>query len=207
MRLRVPPLLPTLLLVLFACATGPAVAGPIEDGLAAYRSEDYETALRLLRPLAEKGDAAAQWGLGAMYANGLGVPFDGEAGVAWLRKSAGQSFAEAEFSLGVLYENGFGVPQSNQEAAGWYRKAADQGHPAAQYNIGVMYEHGQGVARDLVQAHLWLSLAIARLDPVGDALMRNTAVEDLNRLTPKLTPSQLAEAKRRAGEWKPKSPR
>ena len=40
-----------LLLILFVCAAGPAVAGPLEDGYAAYNRGDYATALRLWRPL------------------------------------------------------------------------------------------------------------------------------------------------------------
>ena len=48
----------TLLLVLFA-TTGPAAAGPLEDGLAAFEANDYTTALRLLRPLADQGDMVA----------------------------------------------------------------------------------------------------------------------------------------------------
>ncbi len=56
--------------------TGVAVAGPFEDGVAAYKRGDYATALRLWRPLAEQGDADAQFNLGLMYANGEGVPQD-----------------------------------------------------------------------------------------------------------------------------------
>jgi hypothetical protein len=41
---------------------GAAVAGPFEDGVAAYQRGDYATALQLLRPLAERGNAEAQQG-------------------------------------------------------------------------------------------------------------------------------------------------
>ncbi len=47
-----------------------------EDAKAAYDRGDYATALRLLRPLAELGNAAAQHYLGKMYADGMGVPQD-----------------------------------------------------------------------------------------------------------------------------------
>lgn len=46
-----------------------ANAGPLEDAQAAYERKDYATALRVWRPLAEQGDAQAQYNLGQMYRN------------------------------------------------------------------------------------------------------------------------------------------
>ena len=54
-------------LVLVATA-GAGVAGPLEDGDAAFRKRDYATALQLLRPLAEQGFAKAQYDLDAVMA-------------------------------------------------------------------------------------------------------------------------------------------
>ncbi len=56
--------------------SAPTQAGPLEDGLAAYYREDYTVAERLLRPLAEQGNAPAQIGLGFMYHYGKVVPQD-----------------------------------------------------------------------------------------------------------------------------------
>ena len=65
---------------------GVVLAGPFEDGIAAIGKGDYATALRLLRPLAEQGDAKAQISLGAMYAGGQGVAQDyREAVMSWPR--------------------------------------------------------------------------------------------------------------------------
>jgi len=44
--------------------TMPVAAGPLEDAKA-YDRGDYATALRLIRPLADQGDAAAQYLLGS----------------------------------------------------------------------------------------------------------------------------------------------
>jgi TPR repeat protein len=52
----------------------PAFAGPVEDGIAAFNSRDYDGALKILRPLAEQGDPAAQYQLGYMYLYGQGLP-------------------------------------------------------------------------------------------------------------------------------------
>jgi TPR repeat protein len=87
-----------MLVVLCICAAGPAVAGPHEDAYAAYTKGDYATALRLLRPLADQGDAGAQNGLGNMYTNGQGVPQDYAQAAFWYRKAARQSYAVAQYT-------------------------------------------------------------------------------------------------------------
>ncbi len=51
-----------------------AIAGPYEDGHADHERGDYETALILWKPLADQGDADAQFNLGLMYAHGHGLP-------------------------------------------------------------------------------------------------------------------------------------
>ncbi len=48
-------------------------AGQYEDGKAAYHAGDYNKALRLWRPLAERGVANAQYYMGAFYHLGVGV--------------------------------------------------------------------------------------------------------------------------------------
>lgn len=61
--------------ILTAQLTGfAAVAGPWEDGMAAYNRGDYVPAFRLFRPLAEQGNAKAQTALGVMFRKGEGVP-------------------------------------------------------------------------------------------------------------------------------------
>ncbi len=44
----------------------PVLTGPREDANAAYDKQGYTAALRLFRPLADQGDAAAQFMLGMM---------------------------------------------------------------------------------------------------------------------------------------------
>jgi TPR repeat protein len=68
----------------------PGEAGPLEDADAAIKRRDYATAVRLIRPLAEQGDANAQYKLGVFYDNGLGVPQDKIRAYMWLNLSAAQ---------------------------------------------------------------------------------------------------------------------
>ncbi len=67
------------------------------------------TALREWRPLAEQGNALAQFNLGLMYMEGKGVPQDDAEAVKWYRKAAEQGVTEAQYNLGLMYDDGRGV--------------------------------------------------------------------------------------------------
>ncbi len=51
---------------------GTASAADFQKGLDAANAGDFATALEEWKPLAEQGDASAQFNLGIMYANGRG---------------------------------------------------------------------------------------------------------------------------------------
>jgi uncharacterized protein len=110
---------------------GPVAAGPYADGIAAYMKGDYATALRLMLPLAEQGDAAAQYELGFMYFDGQGIGRDYTAAVSWFRKAADQGNASAQVSLGQMYRDGQGVPQDYVIAHMWFNLAAASGNKIA----------------------------------------------------------------------------
>ncbi|MXX74894.1 MAG: protein kinase [Holophagales bacterium] len=80
-------------------------------------------------------DAEAQFNLGKMYAEGLGVPHDDAEAVRWYRLAAEQGHAEAQFNLGWMCEWGRGVSRNDADAARWYRLAAEQGHAGAQRDL------------------------------------------------------------------------
>jgi uncharacterized protein len=130
-------------------------AGPLEDATAAMERRDYATALRLLRPLSDQGNADAQLRLGVLYFVGQGVPQDFAEAVRWFQKAADQRNPQAENSLGVMYESGQGVSQDYAAALRWFQKAADQGDHTAQFNLGVMYTIGRGVLQDYAAAMSW----------------------------------------------------
>src|SRR5262245_39885542 len=110
----------------FVCLAAPAWAD-FQAGMEAYKRGDYATALREWRPLAEQGDAGAQFYLGIMYGKGLGVEKDDMQSRRWHEKAAGQGEVHSQFVLGGLYEQGRGVPQDYVQARQWYEKAAAQG--------------------------------------------------------------------------------
>ena len=185
---------------------GVAAAGPLEDSRTAYYRGDYATALRLVRPLADQGNAVAQFILGVMYDSGKGVLQDNAEAMKWYRKAADQSEANAQCNLGTMYLTGQGVPQDYPEALKWYRRAAAQGNPNALFNLGKMYDNGQGVPQDYVQAHVWLNLAASQFRD-SQKERRDHAIEYRSLVASKMTPAQIAEAEKLARQWKPEPER
>ncbi len=175
-------------------------ADSFDDGFQGYKAGDYKKALELFKPLAEQGDAIAQYNLGLMYDNGRGVPQDYAEAMKWYRKAAEQGHPSSQNNLGLMYDNGRGVPQDYAEAMKWYRKAAEQGFAKSQYNLGFMYSKGQGVPQDYVQAHKWFNLSASR----SQGKDHEEAVYNRDVIEKKMMPAQVAEAQKLAREWKPK---
>ena len=76
-----------------------ALAGPWEDGMAAYNRGDYVPAIRLFRPLAEKGNPKAQSVLGKMYRKGQGVARNSARAFMWFSLAARRGDAKASAEL------------------------------------------------------------------------------------------------------------
>jgi TPR repeat protein len=176
------------LAVVLAAAPGFATS-PFEDGLTAYRAEDYETARRIWEPLGEAGHAETQYYLGLMHVKGQGYPQSWETAVGWFRRAAEQGEPRAQNNLGSSYLMGKGVTADPTEATKWFRRSAEQGHAFGQNNLGRMYLEGEGVEQDLVEAYVWFNLA-ARQGVV-------MAQEQLTELNPRMQPAERAEGERR----------
>ena len=127
--------------VLAITLAGCAIADGREDALAAYERQDYATALRLLKPLADQGNPAAQFNLGFMYANGRGVPKDDAQAVKWYRLAADQGWAPAQVLLGFMYANGLAVPRDYVLAYLWSNLAAAGGDEAGAQNRDMYSTH------------------------------------------------------------------
>lgn len=168
-------------------------AADVDAGFAAYKSGDYETALKEWQPLAEAGDARAQFGLGALYADGFGVPMDDVQALDWFGRAAEQGNANAQYRLGVMHQNGWGVPMSDESASGWYQKAAEQGFTQAQVALGQVYAASYSALFDPVKAYQWFAVAM-ELDDIDGKVK-------LEEIAPQLSPEQTEQAKQLTNEW------
>ena len=119
------------------------------EGLEAYRAQDYYTAFEKIEPVANSNYGLniddAQYLIGWFYETGNGVEKDEEEAVKWYKKAANLGSERAQYELGNMYENGRIVEQNDQKALNWYINAAkspyiDSSVVGSQYRIGVIYE-------------------------------------------------------------------
>ncbi len=145
-----------------------------DAGVVAYLEGDLETAAAHWRPLAEDGDPAAQFNLGALYlpAGQAVLAGDMVEAVWWFGLAARQGHAQAQYELAVIYRDGgdgdgaagLTVPPDGQMALTWLTAAAGQGYGPAQADLGlVILGLGTGSLAgwtpDKAMAWQWLSLA------------------------------------------------
>ena len=134
----------------------PALAD-LQAGLRACETRDYETALDEFLSSAQAGDADAQYYLGMMHDDALGVPENHEIAVHWYALAARQDHAEAQFSLAYC--------APTRKRPSWTTSAPcsgtnelRQGHHA-QFNLALMYNAGEGVDRNDERASHWYKQA------------------------------------------------
>jgi hypothetical protein len=115
--------------------------------------------LASLRKVAERGDPAAQFSLGARYATGEEVKQDYTEAVKWFTLAAEQGHILAQATLGAYYWAGRGVPQDLTKAYYWSVLAQAGGDQASKYRVAVLasrMSRSQVLAAQQ-QANDWLS--------------------------------------------------
>jgi TPR repeat protein len=138
------------------CVARVASAGQLEDGTAAYDRGDFATAVMLWRPLADRGDAHAQFLLGTMYENGKGTTQDYSEAMKLYRLAADhQGYPAPLYALGSMYAKGRGVAPDNIHAYAWYSIAASSGD-----YVGTMLR--DGLAKKMTPAEIAQAQELAK---------------------------------------------
>jgi len=154
-----------------AAITAISLAAPgvadVKAGYDAWGQGDYAKAVKEWLPLAEAGDADAQYNMGQAYRAGQGVPKDEDAATEWFRKAAEQGLPKAEDTYGrSLFQAG-----KRAEAMPWVQKSAARGEPRAQYILGTALFNGEFVSKDWVRAYALMTRAAASgLQPASNSL-------------------------------------
>jgi TPR repeat protein len=135
-----------LVCLLFSIAA--AAADEWDDAVLAFNAQRYDQVLKLLAPLAEPSNVAAQLLLFDTYIKGQAALTDDAAKFDWTRRAAKLGIAPAQEHLAQDYLYGREVPADEARAAMLFTQAADQWYPPAIYNLAVMTMNGQGVPAD-----------------------------------------------------------
>ncbi len=171
---------------------------PLEQARQAIVHEQFAEARALLVPLAEKGEAEAQYLLGHLIDGGWGGPQDPAGALSWWLRAAEQNHGEALFRAGLAYLYGRGVDPDENRALELLEQAAMLGHHGAELALGKALLLGVRGPGHVPTAILWLSCAAAAgnqeaAEIVGTVLAKGTeeTVPDLPRAVKFL---RLAEA-------------
>lgn len=194
---------------LFAAIAAPVSAQSVKAGIEAWQRSDYPAAVAIWRPLAEAGDADAQFNLGQAYRLGRGVPINLSAAKTWFERAARSGHLDAETTLGLL------LFQNGEQAQGlkWRKQAADKDEPRALLVYGTALYNGDGLTQDRVLGYSYvlraatLGLAPARetlgqLDQLMPAADRQKALA-MAQAKPAPTPTPKAEKPVRVAQAKP----
>jgi TPR repeat protein len=144
-----------------------AQTASVKAGIEAWKKGEYQAAVEIWRPLAEKGDADAAFNLGQAYRLGRGVIVNLAAAQTWLERAAKADHLDAQTTLGLL------LFQNGNRAGGirWLKLAAERGEPRAMLVYGTALYNGDGVARDPLTAYAFVSRSAAQgLPPAKETL-------------------------------------
>lgn len=153
----------------------PLSAQSVTAGIDAWQRADYAGAVAIWRPLAEKGDADAEFNLGQAYRLGRGVQTNVAAAKIWFERAANQGHVDAQTTLGLLLFEAGDQPNGLK----WLKKAADQGEPRALLVYGTALVNGDSVQQDPVLGYAYVSRAAAQ----GLAPAKQT-LDQLDQLLP-----------------------
>ncbi len=135
-------------------AAAPVLAD-VKAGVDAWTAGNYAAAVQQWRPLADKGDADAQFNLAQAYKLGRGVPVDLGKAEALYGKAAAQGHVQASDTYGlILFQRG-----ERAQAMPYIRSSAARGDARAEYILGLAHFNGDIVEKDWVRAYALVSMA------------------------------------------------
>ena len=96
----------------------------LDEGIAAYSTGDYATAMTEFQALADQGNMDGQYFLGFFYHNGFGVKTNQVEAIKWFQKAADQGDPRSQYYVGIIYATGKGVPKDLAKADLWLTLSA-----------------------------------------------------------------------------------
>lgn len=164
------------LFVFLLLATPTLAEGTLEEAIAAYDAGDYEKAYALFLPLAEAGDAEAQYWVGELFVFGHGVQESQADALPWLEAAAAQDHAEAAYVLALIFSNGNIELRNDSLALEYLYQASRLCHADAAATLGMELMTLDRNPETKVEAFAWLYISIdlggdRGLKPLGASII------------------------------------
>ena len=138
-----------------------------DEGIAAFEKKDYVTAFKELLPVANSGNAQAQYYVSRLYTAGQGVEKDKKEAFRLLALSAQQGVQESEYMLALYYLGGIEVPLDKKEPIRLLTHSANRGYIPSQFQLGEIYRIGLYAPQDFKKSLKWYRLAAEYEEPAA----------------------------------------
>lgn len=181
--------------------SGPALADPFAQAIAALRAGDIGTGAALFDTLAKGGDGDAMYNLALLYHQGVGLPQNGDMALYWAWRARLAAVPKAVALVALL------MPDAAKERRQMVHEtlmaeaeaALTNGPAEAATNFVrlALIEEGLAAKPDLLQIYVWYSLAAALGHP-GTAALRDVA---FSGLSPKQAKGAQARAMSDFAKW------
>ena len=166
--------------IMIAAVSAPLSAQSVEEGVEAWQQGNYAEAVAMWQPLAEGGDADAQYNLAQAYRIGRGTQPNAVESRKWFELAAKQGQVDAQTALGLLLIQ----TADRAEALQWLKLAAEQNEPRALLVYGAALYKGDGVPRDPKLGYDYVSKAAGLgLKPAKDTLAQMDALNAAQQQT------------------------
>ena len=159
--------------------TQPGADDPrVKEGYAAYKAGDFTKAYDIWLPLAEAGNAEAQFRIGRLYDFGEGISVDREKSADWYAAAISQDHLSAIFNMAHTLYWGESDRAEKGYAVTLFFRGAKMGDTKAQHHLGIALAAGDGISRNYVEAFKWLYISLEN----GNQSVKST-IEKLESIT------------------------
>ena len=143
-------------------------------GLRWYQQGEYNIAKKMWLPMARSGDCDAEYAIGLLYFDGLGVRKNRETALRWWGRAADQAQPQALNTMGII--------------------SSHRSVPYTRLNC----KKGCGEPKDLIEAYKWFGLA----EKYGPPREQDFAQRSMNRISIDMNNDELEKAEILIKDWK-----
>jgi TPR repeat protein len=175
-----------------------AIANPADEGVRLIYQGQYEAALKLLEPLAQKSNPKAAFFAALIFL--YGGKSNVSRGMQLLTQAVNAGYGPALDTYAGFYLHGDFVEKDLHKAKMYYEISGRRGYGPSQFNYGILCKNGDGLPLDRETAYIFLSLAADNQQDLGNLTI--DAAQFRDEIKSLLSPEGLARANQTLYQFK-----